>query len=54
MDSSIANSNLTGKKFMEEGEQQGRRLDLVRGELIRSLGGWLQVQAISADHQRGG
>ena len=28
------------REFMEEGKQQGRRLDLVGGGLIRSLGGW--------------
>ena len=31
---------------MEEGEGQGRRLDLVGGGLIRSLGGWSQVLSL--------
>jgi hypothetical protein len=31
---------------MEEGKQQGRRLDLVGGGLIRSLGGWSQVLSL--------
>ena len=31
------------RKFVEEGMKQGRRLDLVGGGLIRSLGGWSQV-----------
>jgi REP element-mobilizing transposase RayT len=34
------------RKFMEEGKQQGRRLDLVGGGLIRSLGGWSQVLSL--------
>jgi REP element-mobilizing transposase RayT len=34
------------RKFMEEGRQQGRRLDLVGGGLIRSLGGWSQVLSL--------
>lgn len=34
------------RKFMEEGKQQGRRLDLVGGGLIRSLGGWSQVVSL--------
>jgi len=31
------------RKFVEEGMKQGKRLDLVGGGLIRSLGGWSQV-----------
>ncbi|MBM4278024.1 MAG: hypothetical protein FJ130_09125 [Deltaproteobacteria bacterium] len=31
------------RKFMEEGKDQGRRMDLVGGGLIRSLGGWSRV-----------
>ena len=31
------------RKFVDEGEKQGRRPDLVGGGLIRSLGGWSQV-----------
>ncbi len=31
---------------MEEGKQQGRRLDLVGGGWIRSLGGWSQVLSL--------
>lgn len=34
------------RKFMEDGKQQGRRLDLVGGGLIRSLGGWSQVLSL--------
>jgi len=34
------------RKFMEEGKGQGRRLDLVGGGLIRSLGGWSQVLSL--------
>ncbi|MBM4340623.1 MAG: hypothetical protein FJ110_13905 [Deltaproteobacteria bacterium] len=34
------------RKFMGEGKQQGRRLDLVGGGLIRSLGGWSQVLSL--------
>ena len=34
------------RKFMEEGKEQGRRLDLVGGGLIRSLGGWSQVLSL--------
>ena len=36
------------RKFMEEGKGQGRRLDLVGGGLIRSLGGWSQVLSLRA------
>ena len=31
------------RKFIEEGEGQGKRLELIGGGLIRSLGGWSQV-----------
>lgn len=34
------------RRFVEEGEKQGRRLDLVGGGLIRSLGGWSQVLSL--------
>jgi len=34
------------REFMEEGKQQGRRLDLVGGGLIRSLGSWSQVLSL--------
>ena len=34
------------RKFVEEGKGQGRRLDLVGGGLIRSLGGWSQVLSL--------
>ncbi len=34
------------RKFMAEGKHQGRRLDLVGGGLIRSLGGWSQVLSL--------
>jgi REP element-mobilizing transposase RayT len=34
------------RKFMEEGKGQGRRIDLVGGGLIRSLGGWSRVLSL--------
>ena len=34
------------RKFIEEGKEQGKRLDLVGGGLIRSLGGWSQVLSL--------
>jgi len=34
------------RKFIEEGKQQGRRLELVGGGQIRSLGGWSQVLSL--------
>ncbi len=34
------------REFIEEGKDQGRRLDLVGGGLIRSLGGWSQVLSL--------
>ena len=34
------------REFIEEGKHQGRRLDLVGGGLIRSLGGWSQVLSL--------
>ena len=34
------------RRFVEEGKKQGRRLDLVGGGLIRSLGGWSQVLSL--------
>ncbi len=40
------------RKFMEEGEDQGRRPELVGGGLIRSLGGWSQVISLRSSRQR--
>src|SRR4030066_906064 len=34
------------RKFMEEGKQQGRRLDLVGGGRIGGVGGWSQVLSL--------
>jgi REP element-mobilizing transposase RayT len=34
------------RKFMEEGKGQGRRMDLVGGGPIRSLGGWSRVLSL--------
>ena len=34
------------RDFMKAGEEQGKRLDLVGGGLIRSLGGWSQVSSL--------
>lgn len=42
------------RKFMEEGEDQGRRADLVEGGLIRSLGGWSQVLSLRGNKERVG
>ena len=39
------------RRFMEEGEGQGRREDLVGGGLIRSLGGWSQVLSLRANNK---
>ena len=34
------------RRFMEEGQNQGRRLELVGGGLVRSLGGWSKVLSL--------
>jgi len=34
------------REFVKEGRDQGRRMDLVRGGLIRSVGGWSQVLSL--------
>jgi putative transposase len=34
------------RRFVQEGQKQGRRLDLIGGGLIRSLGGWSQVLSL--------
>lgn len=36
--------------YVEDGLQQGRRKDLVGGGLIRSLGGWSEVNRMGRDH----
>jgi REP element-mobilizing transposase RayT len=40
------------RKFMEEGEDQGRRPELVGGGLIRSLGGWSQVISLRSSRKK--
>jgi REP element-mobilizing transposase RayT len=42
------------RKFVEKGTNQGRRLELVGGGLVRSAGGWQAVQALrdSGIHQK--
>ena len=40
------------RKFMEEGKGLGRRLDLVGGGLIRSLGGWSRVLSLRERGER--
>ncbi len=40
------------RKFMEEGEGQGRRPELVGGGLIRSLGGWSQVMSLRGSRKK--
>jgi len=39
------------RKFIEEGKDQGRRMDLVGGGLIRSLGGWSQVLSLRGNKE---
>lgn len=39
--------------YMEDGLQQGQRKDLVGGGLIRSLGGWSEVNRMGRDHVMG-
>ena len=40
------------RKFMEQGEVQGRRPELVGGGLIRSLGGWSQVISLRSSRKK--
>jgi len=40
------------RKFIEEGEGQGRRPELVGGGLIRSLGGWSQVMSLRSSRKK--
>ena len=40
------------RRFMKEGEAQGRRNDLIGGGLIRSLGGWSQVLSLRGKKER--
>ena len=40
------------RRFMEEGEDQGRRPELVGGGLIRNLGGWSQVLPLGGSRER--
>jgi putative transposase len=42
----------TYRKFMEEGNGQGRRPELVGGGLIRSLGGWSQVLSLRGSREK--
>jgi len=39
------------RKFIEEGKDQGRRMELVGGGLIRSLGGWSQVLSLRGNKE---
>jgi len=39
------------RKFIDEGKDQGRRMDLVGGGLIRSLGGWSQVLSLRGNKE---
>jgi REP element-mobilizing transposase RayT len=41
------------RAFMKEGKDQGRRQDLIGGGLVRSLGGWSQVLALSGNRESG-
>jgi DNA-binding Lrp family transcriptional regulator len=43
---------LAYRRFMEEGKDQGRRPDLVGGELIRSRGGWSRVLSARGKRER--
>ena len=40
------------RQYVKESISHGRRLELVGGGLIRSLGGWSQVLSIRRDNQR--
>ena len=40
------------RRFVEEGKAQGRRMDLIGGGLIRSLGGWSQVMTLRGKDEK--
>jgi len=40
------------RRFVEEGKGQGRRVDLIGGGLIRSLGGWSQVMTLRGKDEK--
>ena len=40
------------RRFIEEGKDQGKRLELIGGGLVRSLGGWSQVLSLRGGKER--
>jgi REP element-mobilizing transposase RayT len=47
-DKTLHVARLAYRSYMEEGLQQGRRTELVGGGLVRSLGGWKEVENLTS------